>query len=300
VLTAFSEIFKDTTLFFSRGTPNLATVIPAMDHIDKVLATSSDRHQYSLSICAALFIGKNTINRYYHKTDHSETYRIAMGTYYLYSHLFNFFIYSTVLHPRHKIAYFKAQGWEEAWIDTAYNIVCKEYDCSYASACFDGDSNEDYIAVGSVDLVSILGFLLCSLVTYSPQSMTSLNNIFDNLPELAPASSDICDELELYLSTDTEDVKDGILWWHERCATFPCLSRMARNYLSIPGKCLFYISLLIIYLLFFKRLQSMLNARLVKANSSFLMSAAASLSTQCVCSCASACGVHLISSRIAM
>ena len=71
-------------LFFSRGTPNLATVIPAMDHIDKVLATTSDSHRFSLSIRTALVLGKNTINRYYNKTDHSETYRIAMGTYYSY------------------------------------------------------------------------------------------------------------------------------------------------------------------------------------------------------------------------
>ena len=54
-----SQIFKDATLFFSCGTPNLSTVIPAMDHIDKVLATTSDSHQFSLSIHAALVIGKN-------------------------------------------------------------------------------------------------------------------------------------------------------------------------------------------------------------------------------------------------
>jgi hypothetical protein len=75
----FGQIFKDTTLFFSCSTPNLATVIPAMDHIDKVLATSSDRSQYSLSIHAALIIGKNAINQYYNKTDHLETYCIAMS-----------------------------------------------------------------------------------------------------------------------------------------------------------------------------------------------------------------------------
>lgn len=82
MLTAFSEIFKDATLFFSRGTPNLATVIPAMDHIDKVLATTSDSHQFSLPIRASLVIGKNTINRYYNKTDQSEVYRIAMSKYF--------------------------------------------------------------------------------------------------------------------------------------------------------------------------------------------------------------------------
>jgi hypothetical protein len=75
----FSQIFKDAMLFFSRGTPNLATVIPAMDHIDRVLATSSENNQYSLSIHASLVIGKNAINRYYNKTDHSKTYHIAMG-----------------------------------------------------------------------------------------------------------------------------------------------------------------------------------------------------------------------------
>ena len=58
---------------------NLATVIPAMDLIDKVLATSSDDHDFSLSICLALVIGKNAINCYYNKTDHSETYCIAMS-----------------------------------------------------------------------------------------------------------------------------------------------------------------------------------------------------------------------------
>jgi hypothetical protein len=77
----FCQIFKDTTLFFSCGTPNLATVIPAMDHIDHVLATSSHGHYFSLPVRAALVLGKNTINRYYNKTDHSETYRIAMSKY---------------------------------------------------------------------------------------------------------------------------------------------------------------------------------------------------------------------------
>lgn len=88
-LTSFPKIFKDATLFFSRGTPNLATVIPAMDHIDKVLATKSDSARFSLPICTALAIGKNTVNRYYNKTDHSEVYRITMSKYF--PLFFNFF-----------------------------------------------------------------------------------------------------------------------------------------------------------------------------------------------------------------
>lgn len=59
-----------------------------MDHIDKVLATSSDNpYQFSLAIRAALAIGKAAMNKYYNKTDHSEVYRIAMGKFLL-SHTF--------------------------------------------------------------------------------------------------------------------------------------------------------------------------------------------------------------------
>ena len=54
--------------------------------------------------------------------------------------------------------YFKVQGWEESWIDATHKIICDEFDCSYASACPDlgGDTNDDdnYIAVGSVNLIS--------------------------------------------------------------------------------------------------------------------------------------------------
>ncbi|TDL16425.1 hypothetical protein BD410DRAFT_705554, partial [Rickenella mellea] len=96
------KVFKDATLFFSRSTPNLATVIPAMDHIDETLATNALDSRYRPSIHAALSIGKRTLNRYYNLTDNSEVYRIAM-----------------VLHPRHKLNYFKSAGWEDGWIEAA-------------------------------------------------------------------------------------------------------------------------------------------------------------------------------------
>lgn len=50
-----------------------------MDHIDTYLATATQDTKYPVSIRAALAIGKQTLNRYYNKTDHSEIYRIAMG-----------------------------------------------------------------------------------------------------------------------------------------------------------------------------------------------------------------------------
>jgi len=73
------QIFRDATLFFSRGTPNLATVIPAMDHLDQHLATASLNRNYVPAVRVALAIGKAKLNRYYNLTDSSEVYRIAMG-----------------------------------------------------------------------------------------------------------------------------------------------------------------------------------------------------------------------------
>jgi len=41
------------------------------------------------------------------------------------------FILLSVLHPRHKLEYFKAQKWEHGWIQTARDIVREEFDRSY-------------------------------------------------------------------------------------------------------------------------------------------------------------------------
>ena len=74
------QIFNETTLFFSQGTPNLTMVIPEMDHIDKVLTTSSDSpRQFSLTIHTALAIGKKAMNWYYKKTNYSNVYQIAIS-----------------------------------------------------------------------------------------------------------------------------------------------------------------------------------------------------------------------------
>ncbi|KAF9536556.1 hypothetical protein CPC08DRAFT_611104, partial [Agrocybe pediades] len=73
------KLFKDATLYFSRATPSLAMVIPAMDHIDQHLATHAVNYDdNSIAIRAAASLGKATLNKYYNATDHSEVYRIAM------------------------------------------------------------------------------------------------------------------------------------------------------------------------------------------------------------------------------
>ncbi|KAF8548497.1 hypothetical protein OG21DRAFT_1365185, partial [Imleria badia] len=97
-----SRVLKDATAFFSRSTPNLAAVIPAMDHIDFVLASFSLDHKYSLAIQVAMGTANKALNRYYKLTDSSESYRISM-----------------ILHPQHKLQYFENARWEVKWIDMA-------------------------------------------------------------------------------------------------------------------------------------------------------------------------------------
>jgi len=57
------------------------------------------------------------------------------------------------------------------------------------------------------------------------------------MPALAPPrSTDLGNELDRYLSADIEDVTTGVIeWWHKRRTLYPCLSRMAIDYLTIPG-----------------------------------------------------------------
>ena len=66
--------------------------------------------------------------------------------------------------------------------------------------------------------------------------------MFDNIPALAPPKpTDLGNELDRYLNADVEHVIDALAWWHERHASYPHLSRMALDYLTIPGE--LYVSL---------------------------------------------------------
>ncbi|KAF8811031.1 hypothetical protein BYT27DRAFT_7008139, partial [Phlegmacium glaucopus] len=113
-LSSLLMIFKEATLFFSHSTPNIPTVLPAMDHIDEWLMTASINSKIPASIRAAASLSKKTLNRYYERSDCSKVYHIAM-----------------VLDPRCKLEYFKTAKWEREWIDEAERLTRQEYINSY-------------------------------------------------------------------------------------------------------------------------------------------------------------------------
>ena len=135
-------------------------VIPAMDTIDEVLATSTLSSKYSLAIHAALSVGKKTLNHYYLKTDLSNTYRIAMGTCscFFISVFYSYCSLLSVLHPHHKLNYFKKAKWEDGWIKAAKQLVRAEFDLSYRRLPNSQD-NEVRIAICKFFFVLLILFV---------------------------------------------------------------------------------------------------------------------------------------------
>ena len=108
---------------------------------------------YSPAIQAAARLAKQTLNKYYSKTDETDVYRIAMGMYSrILANVFNNCC-PIVLHPRHKMQYFKAAGWEEDWSRNAETLVRQVCEDSYATRSVDGSDTEDDGEAGTGDKV---------------------------------------------------------------------------------------------------------------------------------------------------
>ncbi len=60
--------------------------------------------------------------------------------------------------------------------------------------------------------------------------------MFDDLPFVGNLAAEEGDELKRYLSAEPIRVSDPIQWWQDRRKAYPWLSRMAIDYLTIPGE----------------------------------------------------------------
>ncbi|KAG2029511.1 hypothetical protein BDR03DRAFT_880567, partial [Suillus americanus] len=116
IASDLQEVFKDATTFFSCSTPNLTTVIPTINHIDKMLLAHESSSSLNSAVQSALTLGKKTLDHYYSLTDKSDVYCVAM-----------------VLHPCHKLQYFRMAQWDQDWIKTAEQLICDEFDLNYAN-----------------------------------------------------------------------------------------------------------------------------------------------------------------------
>ncbi|PIL26246.1 hypothetical protein GSI_12002 [Ganoderma sinense ZZ0214-1] len=227
------KVFKHATVFFSRATPNLAQVIPVMDHIDKVLTNASRSDKYDKAIRVACGLAKEALNKYYSYTDMSDTYRIAM-----------------MLHPTHKLDYFKTLKWPAGWQKTARELLVEEYERSYKdSGSVDDPSDEDEDDKdndndeddedGPNDPHERKSNTSRSRSSSGAEEsddeldFSDEENMFDALRSLTRLRvSKKGDELTRYLAIPIEDTDDPLAWWAERRALYPRLSRMALDYLT--------------------------------------------------------------------
>ena len=121
-------------------------------------------------------------------------------------------------------------NWEPEWVETAHEIAKRMYGEVYAK--------KGGIPEMTADVVKPKVCLqLPSCITlHSPSNIPQKsNNIFDDLPSLATPRS-VAHELETYLSSETMLVTDALKWWTANKAVYPCLSQMALDFLSIPGR----------------------------------------------------------------
>jgi len=125
-----------------------------------------------------------------------------------------------VLHPWHKLNYFKHAGWESNWINIAEQLVHNQFQHSYSTS----DSTADVATAANSD------------VEASTTCLGQVSNIFNDLPSLAPLKvTDQRSELDRYLGSDVKNIIDALQWWNGHCKAYPHLSRIALDYLTIPG-----------------------------------------------------------------
>ena len=146
-------------------------MIPATDHFDEVMASAMISDKYSPAIRSAMRIGKNTLNRYYSKTDYSEMYRVAMGM--LFRHFQCFFTLSfvsyriAVLDPRYKLSYFRKMKWETGWITEAHEIV-KQALSKYSNPPIREEA-DDVVMVQYTRLKALVVYLMCVAIPHVGQ-----------------------------------------------------------------------------------------------------------------------------------
>ncbi|KAH9952328.1 hypothetical protein BC827DRAFT_1087292, partial [Russula dissimulans] len=93
------QVFKNTTMAFSKADSNIAKVLPAMDKMHGVLERNSANSKFSPTIKSALAAGTKLLNHYHTLADHSVIYKFA-----------------TILHLSYKLEYFKNADWPDDWI----------------------------------------------------------------------------------------------------------------------------------------------------------------------------------------
>ncbi len=103
-------------------------VIPYMDILTNLVDKFRKDEKLAPSVRAAAQRGRVILDKYYTLTDETMIYRLAMST----SSIFclvtsELTLCRLVLHPGHKLQYFRDENWPEEWITEAVELLCAEW-----------------------------------------------------------------------------------------------------------------------------------------------------------------------------
>ena len=99
--------------------------------------------------------GYHALDHYYSLTDYSEVYWIAMGRCYNQLHFNGTNFTLLVLHPCHKLMYFKAADWPDEWINTAKDLVTTEFERTYLNHDESDNTRSDDAMDGERELEAV-------------------------------------------------------------------------------------------------------------------------------------------------
>jgi hypothetical protein len=71
------------------------------------------------------------LNKYYRLSDESIVYHIAMHALIDITIVLCSYVHCTMLHPQYKSTYFQKAGWPHRWIQTAEDLLQKEWETNY-------------------------------------------------------------------------------------------------------------------------------------------------------------------------
>jgi hypothetical protein len=150
-----------------------------------------------------------------------------------------------------KLKYFKDRKWKPEWISRARTILTERFHESYAGRFgFQNSKTSGWESSSSHASSEVCFFCLLSIrFAHNFQDKRSGEktkdkkaNRFDDDGAIeqagGAASTPPANEVDHFLDSDIEQVKskDLITWWKSKARIYPCLSRMALDYLSIPGE----------------------------------------------------------------
>jgi hypothetical protein len=197
VIKDFLEVFRDATKGLESHNATLDRVLPSMDILLDEFEEKKEKYHGNDILDPMFNSGWAKMDKYYNRTNDSPAYISAI-----------------VLNPSHKFEYIK-RWWPEEWHETARHLLQTLWDSEYKPA---------------------------TTSTQSPPLPAPLRKPNKFLARMAErhAQTDVdFDELDQYLSTPTVTNLSlkPISWWLEptQQSTFPTLSRMAIDILSIPA-----------------------------------------------------------------